>query len=506
MGDGSLRLAVHGAFALPDLAADPAIADVHPDGTVDLWASYWDTTDLRLARHGVTLRHRSLGATDTVWSLQLPVPDEPHQAGAESASTTGEIEFPGSGERIPAGAADLVMAYARTAPLTEIAALTTRRRRWSLLDEDGSVTATLTDDEVSVVDDGTPVSRFREIELEPHRLSAEVLARLGDLLREGGAVDAEPIPLVIRALGPAATAPADAVAPSIDADASAGAVLRAALTSAVDRFVRNDAGVRLGDAEALHQARVGLRTLRSHLRVFGPLLERRWTASVEAELRPLADALGRVRDLDVLATRVRDHGGDLAPLLGPFVDDIAERRATAQAELLAMMRDERYASLLERLVAAASAPRVLARAGGPARTELPPLFRAAWKRVRSRADALGPRSGAAAYHAVRIRVKRARYAAGAIAVGLDTDDRVDAERFARRAAKLQATLGASQDAAMARTEIMAAAAHHLTDGPFNLAAGVLLEREGRSGEEAQRAFREAWPRARRRRRRAWARP
>jgi hypothetical protein len=106
---------------------------------------------------------------------------------------------------------------------------------------------------------------------------------------------------------------------------------------------------------------------------------------------------------------------------------------------------------------------------------------------------------------VRIRVKRARYAATAIAAGLDADAQADAERFARRASVLQAMLGSSQDAAMARTEIMAAAARRLSDGPFNLAAGVLLEREARSGDESQRAFREAWPRARRRRHRAWAR-
>jgi CHAD domain-containing protein len=207
----------------------------------------------------------------------------------------------------------------------------------------------------------------------------------------------------------------------------------------------------------------------------------------------------------VLATRVRAHGSDLLPLLDPLLDDLAERRATAQSDLLALMRDERYTSLLERLVAAASAPRLLAIGAQPARDVLPPLFRDAWRRVQSKADSLERRSPAAAFHDVRIRVKRARYAADAIAPGLDADRRREAERFARRLASLQAMLGSSQDAVMARSEIMAAAARRLTDGPFNLTAGVLLERETRRGEEAQAAFIDAWPRARKSRRRAWAR-
>ncbi len=498
MAEGGLRLAVHGAFTLPDLASDPPIAEVRGDDPVDLWASYWDTADLRLARHGVTLRHRSGGNGHSVWSLRLPV-------GGEGPSGDDEIEFEGSGERIPAGAADLVTAYTRTAPIAEIAALRTRRRRWVLLDDAGNLAATLVDDEVSVLDDGTPISRFRELELEPRSLSRTEVDLLTGRLREGGAVDAEPISLVIRALGPAATAPADAVVPAVDADASAGTVLRAALTGAVDRFIRHDAGMRLGDAEALHQARIGIRTLRSLLRVFAPMLDSGWVDTVQGELRPLVEALGKVRDLDVMATRVRAHGSDLLPLLDPLLDDIVERRAVAQTDLLALMRDERYTSLLERLVAAASAPRLLAVAAQPARDVLPPLFRDAWRRLRSKADALERRSPAAAFHAVRIRVKRARYAANALAPGLEADRRRGAERFARRLASLQATLGSSQDAVMARSEIMASAARRLTDGPFNLTAGVLLERETRRGEKAQEAFLDGWPRTRKSRRRAWAR-
>ena len=54
-----LKLAIHGAFSLPDLTDDETVAEVRQDESQDLWATYWDTADLRLARHGVTLRRRT---------------------------------------------------------------------------------------------------------------------------------------------------------------------------------------------------------------------------------------------------------------------------------------------------------------------------------------------------------------------------------------------------------------------------------------------------------------
>src|SRR5919106_6245219 len=140
----------------------------------------------------------------------------------------------GRADKVPDRAIDLVTAYARTAPLTEIAQLRTRRQVWALLDTDGRVVAELDDDEVSVMERGRTISRFRELELESRGLTDDDLGRIAELLRSAGAVDAEPIPKVVRALGPAATAPADAVAPEIGPDRTAGEAVCAAMTQAVD--------------------------------------------------------------------------------------------------------------------------------------------------------------------------------------------------------------------------------------------------------------------------------
>jgi CHAD domain-containing protein len=107
------------------------------------------------------------------------------------------------------------------------------------------------------------------------------------------------------------------------------------------------------------------------------------------------------------------------------------------------------------------------------------------------------------YHELRIRAKRARYAADAIGPALDDARREGAEAIRKRLTALQTLLGELQDAATARDEILAAAARHADDGPFNLAAGVTLEREARRAEAARQDAPQAWRELRRPKHRRW---
>jgi CHAD domain-containing protein len=505
MAERTVRLAVPVAFALPDLRADPIVAEARAEDPVELLAGYWDTADLRLARHGITLRHRDGDQRGPRWTLVLP---EPRRKRAGRARTNGsirrrEIELDGADDRVPALAIDLVTAYVRTAPLTEIAKLRTRRCRWSLVRTDGAVAAVLDDDDVSVLDDGTTISRFREIELDGRAAKRVELDRLATILRSAGAVDAEPIPRAVRAMGPAATAAADAVRPEVGPDRSAAVALRAALTSAVERLVANDPGTRLGDAESLHQARVGVRQLRSHLRTFAGLVEPSWASELDGELRGLARRLGDVRDLDVLVAHLEGAAHDLRPVIDPLFEHLGQRRERARAALLDTLRDERYAALLERVVAAAAGPRLVRAASRPAADLLPPLFTSAWRRLARRAAKLSPEALDAEFHAVRIRAKRARYAAEAIATVLEPARADGAVAIAERLAALQDELGVLQDATVARDEILASAARHPDDGAFNLAAGVLVERETQRAAAARAAGLRAWRDVRRPRLRRW---
>src|SRR5215475_5052938 len=59
---------------LPDLQDLPGVDAVAQPVEHHLEATYFDTPELRLVRHGITLRRRTGGADDG-WHLKLPTPD-----------------------------------------------------------------------------------------------------------------------------------------------------------------------------------------------------------------------------------------------------------------------------------------------------------------------------------------------------------------------------------------------------------------------------------------------
>ncbi len=67
-----LKFAVGRAFAMPDLIGAGSVANVLPIPTQELEATYYDTVDRRLARWGITLRHRTGDGDRAMWTLKLP--------------------------------------------------------------------------------------------------------------------------------------------------------------------------------------------------------------------------------------------------------------------------------------------------------------------------------------------------------------------------------------------------------------------------------------------------
>src|SRR5438270_317020 len=108
-----VKLAAWGGFSLP------ALDDLGPDVTVEplrtkkLDATYYDTRDLRLARAGVSLRHR-LG-DDPPWTVKLPEGD------GGPVMSRKEIPFAGPAGTVPPEAAALVRAFARGEALAPVA-------------------------------------------------------------------------------------------------------------------------------------------------------------------------------------------------------------------------------------------------------------------------------------------------------------------------------------------------------------------------------------------------
>lgn len=495
------KLAVEGSFAPPLAPERVGVHGIEELAPLDLRATYYDTPDLRLARSGITLRHRTGEADRAPWTLKLP---EGLANADRDSSSRAELEFQGPGNMVPDGAEDLVAAFVRAAELTPVARLRTRRRRWSLRDRDGREIAELVDDRVSVLQRGRVVERFREVEIEGKGLDREGVERIAQVLQENGAGDAPQIPKLVRALGRRATAPPEVVVPErLAATADAGEAVRAAIARSVERIMLNDPRTRLGEVEPLHQMRVGTRRLRSDLKTFGPLVDRKWADGLREELRWLGQVLGNVRDLDVMIDRLRSDADELEPELGPLFDALETRRQQARAALLRALRTARYLELLDRLVEAATSPSLTKAADQPARAALPPLVRRAWNKVRKKARELDALSGDDEYHRVRVLAKRARYGADAVAPALGRKRAARARKFAKKAADLQDVLGELQDSVVAGETIHEVARGHPEAGGFNLAAGRLIERELRERVGNRERFPFVWDRLDRKGHTSW---
>jgi CHAD domain-containing protein len=268
-------------------------------------------------------------------------------------------------------------------------------------------------------------------------------------------------------------------------------------------LLTHDAVVRVGiDPEGVHQTRVATRRLRSDLRTFRPLLDRDWHDAVRAELGWLGGELGSVRDLDVLGERLRRHAlllpDDDATNVATVLDRLRVRRDAARLELLSAMRTARYVALLDALVDAAAAPRVVAEmVGSGAADAMGAVMKGPWKHLQRWCDSLGPQSTDAELHEARIRAKRVRYAAEALVPVFGKP----ARRFARRAEALQQVLGSHQDAVMTIAWLRDQAGGATPRVAFT--AGRLAGIEAAAREETRRAWPAAWDDLRRPRLRFW---
>jgi CHAD domain-containing protein len=486
MLEREIKLGAGPAFHLPDLGGVLDGVTVTAPEAMRLETIYFDTADLRLARWGVSLRHRA----GEGWTLKLPPTHLAGEGQSPSLLERDELNFEGGAKKPPPAAVAVVRAYVRNADLIAVARLSTLRRRVRLLDSAGRRMAEVVDDEVSVRDGRRVAARFREIEVEvsggaDEAIVAPVVARL----RGAGAGVPDPTPKHIRALGPRAMEPPE-VAPSVvQPDSPARDVIRTVIAQSVAALLYQDPLVRTsGDPEAVHQARVSTRKLRSHLRTFGPLLDPEWTDPLRSELGWLALGLGAVRDQEVLLERLRARANSLPAndlrsaiaLLHLLEVDIESLRK----KLMVDLDSTRYVDLLERLVAAAHAPATLPDADQPAGSVLPLLASGPWRRLRSAVRHLPDLPADADLHRIRILAKRARYAAEAVAPVVGAG----AASFARSAAKLQTILGEHQDSVTAQAWLRGTR----ISGRRAFVAGELIAMEHVAAEDARARWPKIW--------------
>ncbi len=488
-----VKLAAAPSFRMPSLDGLADWTTPVPREPERLSTAYLDSEDLRLARWGVSFRHR-LGEG---WTVKLPTD------GDGALLVRSEITFAGERRRPPPAAVDLLRAFIRSAELRPQTSLKTLRRRTDLYRADGRLLAAVVDDEVSVLEGRRIAARFRELEVEVgDDLDPGVLDEIVDRLRQAGAGAPDPTPKYMRALGPRASPP-EVQIPKLASGATAGEVVRRAIAASVVRLIQHDPIVRLDtDAEGVHQARVATRRLRSDLRTFRPLLDLAWATALRDELGWVAGILGEVRDGDVLLNRMRLRAAQLPEPssrgAARVLAALEESRDRAHAKLLATLRDERYVDLLDRLIAAANAPALLLEADLPAPAILPDLVRRPWRSLARRVNELGDSPTDEELHAIRIRTKRVRYAAEAIAPLFGRQARA----FAGAAAALQEELGDLNDAVLAERWLQSwAGGSRSIPGVF--AAGELAGLERATAAQHRSRWRKVWKEISSRRLRSW---
>ena len=480
-----VKLAASAAFRIPSLDGLGDDVLTIPHDAERLQTVYFDTPDFRLARWGVSLRHRE----GQGWTTKLPSED-----GSGNLLIRGEFTFPGDEATTPPDeAVDLIRAYVRTATLRPVVRLRTIRRMIQLLDLDDRVLGEVVDDEVSVLAGRRIAARFRELEVEitddtPDGLLDEVLERL----RAAGAGAPDPTPKYVRAVGPLATQPPEVEIGPLTPTSTVNQVVGRALAMSVAQLMRHDVVMRLdADPEGVHQARVASRRLRSDLRTFRAALEPEWAEPLREELRWLGTVLGEARDADVLLARLQGRTEMIPPTEAPGVAQVMEalqqRRKEAHTALIASISSERYVALLDRLVDAARRPIVLPAEDVPLRAIADDLLERPWLHLRRAVTEAGKRPGDAELHTVRIRARRVRYAADAVAPVVGKP----ARRYAEAAAELQTTLGEQHDAVVAGSWLRTwAAVRRSGDAAF--AAGMLAGIERAAADDARRRWRKTW--------------
>jgi CHAD domain-containing protein len=275
-----------------------------------------------------------------------------------------------------------------------------------------------------------------------------------------------------------------------------------ALASSVSRFDANEPALWAErDPEAVHQARVATRRLRSDLRTLHDFVDERWATDLRGELRWLGAELGAVRDIEVLRERLSLHAALLpdaeANAACAAIRRLEDDHALARADLLRSLRHPRYAGLHRALHDAVTTPRLTASAHSHAVDALPNAVRPAWRRLRRSVNDLAAAPSDAALHEVRIRAKRGRYAVELASPVIGRP----ARELGVALTRVQDVLGEHHDAVVADSWLAKAAPECTPQQAYAL--GMLAEVERGLAIHARSGFASAWDAANKRRLRAW---
>lgn len=390
--------------------------EVTPRGDRRLVSTYFDTPDLALRAEGISLRLRRTGRAgeQTVkfsGRLSLGLAERPEHNAPQPGRAPDPALFP---EAVAAALTSLIDGR----PLVPLFAMRVTRRRWDIVTPTGGrVEMALDRGRVTA---GSRGADIREVEFELMAGERQALFEVAKAALDGipfhfstGAKSNLGYLLLDREI----EAPRPTTADDVDLDESMTVemAMQAVLRSCAAQVSANLAAIRAGDdAEGPHQLRVGLRRLRTALKLFAPVIAADTADRLGEEARWLAGEVAQLRDVDVLIDElVAPLGTDTAPLHDP----LERRRRQARQHLAASLADRRTGAFLIDLVAFAEGRGWLSDTdvGQSARlaAAVTPFAEAAIGRLRRRAAKLGRDPQALSpteLHDLRKRIKRLRYA------------------------------------------------------------------------------------------------
>jgi len=372
---------------------------------------YYDTADLSLRRRGIALRLRRKGR-DWLQTVKL--------AGASAAglSSRPEWEVPYAGnfdfsDVDQAAVREWLQRPKLLARIVPICETRFRRITWTLAAAPGKVLLTL--DRGWIIANGRREA-ISEVELELAGAPVHAIFAVATQLAQRVALTPSVLSKAERGyrlhLGTPPT-PFKAEAVALSATMPPFEAFRRIALSCLEHLQQNHRGALASDdPEYIHQMRVATRRLRAALRLFAPVLPERLAESLRMPLAALMTHLGRARDLDVLLSEIANPVLDALPnepRLPALASDITNRRYAARAEALALLAAPDYGrTLLAALESLHPKP--------AADTAVIPLQSFAAERLRRlrrklrRLAAAAQLEDPASLHALRIGVKRLRYA------------------------------------------------------------------------------------------------
>jgi len=254
-----------------------------------------------------------------------------------------------------------------------------------------------------------------------------------------------------------ATGAVPAAGIALNPDSSTAKAFQVIAYACLDHALANARSIRAGDAEGVHQMRVGLRRLRAALSLFKPLTVGPESETLKTELKWLTEQLGPAREFDVLVREGIDPLRNEAPRaeITALTADIKRKRDRGFHRAKAAIDNERYRNLGIRMalwIANGEWARTNDKMIASLRDRPAASFSAEilGKRLRKivkkarRVDRLEPRRR----HKLRIAVKKLRYAKEFFSTLSGDDKWGDRSGLGKQLKSLQGALGRLNDIEM----------------------------------------------------------